>query len=69
MLLYDKIILKISHLEYETNIYVRDKLMKYAAVLENLLTMVTHRKLVCFGHVSRYDFLSKTILQKTVQGV
>ena len=35
---------------------------------DEFLTLVTKRKLRCFGHVSRSSGLAKTILQDTVKG-
>jgi hypothetical protein len=40
----------------------------YAGKQEQLLSVVKHRKLAWYGHVTRHDSLSKTILQGTVYG-
>jgi hypothetical protein len=40
----------------------------YAGKKEQLLSVVKRRKLAWYGHVTRHDSLSKTILQETVNG-
>jgi uncharacterized membrane protein YecN with MAPEG domain len=47
---------------------VRDKLNTYAGKQTQLLSVAMCCKLVWYGHVTRYDSLSKTILQGTVNG-
>jgi hypothetical protein len=61
-----KKILHISYKEHKTNAYVRDKINTYAGKQEQLLSVIKCGKLAGYGHVARYDFLSKTIMQGTV---
>ena len=61
-------LLRISYLEHKTNDYVRSLVSSYVGPQEPLLTTVKRRKLAWFGHVTRHDTLSKTILQGTVEG-
>ena len=56
-------LLRISYLEHKTNDWVRSKINFFVGPQELLLATVKRRKLACFGHVTRYDSLSKTILQ------
>jgi hypothetical protein len=61
-------ILRIYYKEHKTNAYVRDNINMYAGNQEQLLSVIKRRKLAWHGHVTRHDFLSKTILQGTVNG-
>jgi hypothetical protein len=61
-------ILCISDKEHKTNAYVRDKINMYAGKQEQLLSVIKRRKLAWYGHLTRHDSLSKTILQGTVNG-
>jgi hypothetical protein len=47
---------------------VRDKINMHAGKQEQLLSVIKRRKLAWYGHVTRHDSLSKTILQGTVNG-
>jgi hypothetical protein len=40
----------------------------YALKQQHLLSVIKRRKLAWYGHVTRHDSLSKTILQETVNG-
>ena len=57
-----------SYLEHMTNDWVRSKINFLVDAQESLLVIVKRRKLAWFGHVTRHDSLSKTILQGTVGG-
>ena len=57
----------ISYLEHETNDLVRSMINLLAGPQEPLLATVKRRKLAWFGHVTRNDSLSKTILQGTLE--
>ena len=61
-------VLYISYLEHKTNDWVRSKINSRVGPQEPLLTTVKTRKLAWFGHVTRQDSLSKTILQGTLEG-
>ena len=62
-------LLRISYLERKTNKFVRARVQSFVGPREPLLATVNRRKLQWFGHVTRHDTLSKTILQGTVEGV
>ncbi|GFR76294.1 UDP-glucuronosyltransferase 2A1-like [Elysia marginata] len=61
-------LLRISYKDYVTNESVRELVVAYVSPQEPLLATVKRRKLAWFGHVTRHDSLSKTILQGTVEG-
>ena len=61
-------LLRISYLEHKTNDWVRNKINLLVGQQEPLLATVKRRKLAWFGHVTRHDSLSKTILQGTWEG-
>ena len=61
-------LLCISYLEHETNDRVRSKISFFVGPKEPLQGTVKGRKLAWFGHVTRHDILSKTILQGTLEG-
>ena len=61
-------LLGISWRERKTNEFVRNTINSMIGKQEELLTTVKRRKLAWFGHVTRHQTLSKTILQGTVQG-
>ncbi|XP_070193795.1 uncharacterized protein [Littorina saxatilis] len=61
-------LLRIHDTEHKTNDYVRNLVKIIAGPQEPLLATVKRRKLMWFGHVTRHDSLSKTILQGTVEG-
>ncbi|GFR88836.1 UDP-glucuronosyltransferase 2A1-like [Elysia marginata] len=57
-----------NYRDHVTNESVRDLVVAYVDPQEPLLATVKRRKLAWFGHVTRHDSLSKTILQGTVEG-
>ena len=59
--------LRISYFEYRTNDWVRNKINFFVGPQEPLLATVKRQKLAWFGHVTRHDSLSKTILQGTLE--
>ncbi|GFR83852.1 endonuclease-reverse transcriptase [Elysia marginata] len=61
-------LLRISYIDHVTNESVRELVVAYVGPQEPLLATVKRRKLAWFGHVTRHDSLSKTILQGTVEG-
>ncbi len=61
-------LLRISYLEHKTNDWVRSKINFLVGPQEPLLATVKRRKLAWFGHVTRHNSLSKTILQGTLEG-
>ena len=58
----------ISYFEHKTNDWVQSKIIFLVGPREPLLATVKRRKLAGFGHVTRHDSLSKTILQDTLEG-
>ena len=58
----------ISYLGQRTNILVWSTISYLVGPQETLLATVKRRKLLCFGHVTRHDSLSKPILQGTLEG-
>ena len=61
-------LLGISYKEHVTNDTVRKRIKDAIGKFDDLLTVVKSRKLKWFGHVTRSEGLSKTILQGTVPG-
>ncbi|GFS18977.1 endonuclease-reverse transcriptase [Elysia marginata] len=61
-------LLRISYKDHVTNESVREIVVACVGPQEPLLATVKRRKLAWFGHVTRHDSLSKTILQGTVEG-
>jgi len=61
-------LLGISYLDHVTNKEVRKTIMEATDHYEDLLTTIKRRKMKWYGHVTRSDGLSKTILQGTVRG-
>ncbi|GFR93520.1 retrovirus-related Pol polyprotein LINE-1 [Elysia marginata] len=61
-------LLRISYKDHVTNESVRELVVAYVGPQEPLLATVKRRKLAWFGHVTRHDSLSKTILQGIVEG-
>ena len=61
-------LLRFSYLEHKTNDWVRSKISFLVGPQEHLLATVKRRKLAWFGHVTRHDNLSKTILHSTLEG-
>ena len=61
-------LLGISWQERKTNEFVRATIKKKVGKQEELLSTIKRRKMAWFGHVTRHQTLSKTILQGTVPG-
>ena len=61
-------LLRISWFERRTNEYVLNLVETLAGPQERLLSIVKRRKLQWFGHATRHNTLSKTILQGTLEG-
>ena len=61
-------LLNIPWVERKTNNFVQAEITRCAGPQEPLLAIVRRRKLAWFGHVTRHNTLSKTILQGTVEG-
>ena len=61
--------LRTFYFQHKTNDWVRSKVNSLVSVsTEPLLATVKRRKLAWFGHVTRHNSLSKTILQGTLEG-
>ena len=60
--------LHISHLMHKTSYSVHSKINFLVGPQKPLLTTVKRQKLAWFGHVTRHDSLSKTILPGTLEG-
>ena len=60
-------LLRISYTEHKTNQFVRQLVTILAGMQEPFLATVKRWKLAWYGHISRHDSLSKTILQGTVE--
>ena len=58
----------ISNLEHRTSDWVQSNINSLVCSQEPLLATVSRRKLAWFGHVTRHDSLSKTILHGTFEG-
>ena len=61
-------LLHITYHEHKTNEYVRNTVEGLVGPQEPLLARVKRRKLQWYGHTTRHDSLSKTILQGTLEG-
>lgn len=61
-------LLLISYKDHKTNEFVWQKVVNYAGDQEPLLATVKRHKISWYGHTTRHDSLSKTILQGTVRG-
>ena len=61
-------LLRVSYLEHKNNDWVRRKIKFLVRPQEPLLATVKRRKFTWFGHVTRHNSLSKTILQGTWEG-
>ena len=61
-------LLGISYREHKTNDYVLTTVRNLVGPQQPLLATVKRRKLAWFGHLTRHNSLSKTILQGTVEG-
>ena len=51
-----------------TNEEVRNRIQYVLGVHDALLTMVNQRRLRCYGHISRFSGISKTVLHVTLKG-
>ena len=60
-------LLRISFLEHEANDLVRIKINSLVGPQEPLLATTKRRKLAWFGHVTRPDSLSETVLRGTLE--
>ena len=58
----------IIYLEHKTNDWVRSKINFLVGAQEPFLATVKKRKLALFGHITRHNSLSKTILQGILEG-
>ena len=61
-------ILNISYKERKTNILVNNLINKKVGSYVPLLDIIMRRKMTKFGHITRHDSMSKTILQGYVEG-
>ncbi|GFS07296.1 endonuclease-reverse transcriptase [Elysia marginata] len=61
-------LIRISYKDHVTSESLRELVVAYVGPQEPLLATVKRRKLARFGHVTRHDSLSKTVLQGTVEG-
>ena len=61
-------LLNISYKERKTNILVNNLINEKFGSYVPLLDIFMRRKLTKFGHISRHDSMSKTILQGYVEG-
>ena len=61
-------LLQISWTQHKTNEFVKNQVTMLAGPQEPLLAIVKRRKLAWFGHVTRHNTLSKTIMQGTLEG-
>ena len=52
----------------QTNIFVKNKINTLIGTFEPLLQTIRRRKLKWFGHTSRHNSITKTILQGMVEG-
>ena len=55
--------LRITWVEHKTNEYVHNKITNSVGPFVPLLQIIKQRKLEWSGHVTRRNYLSKTILQ------
>ena len=60
--------LNVSYRDHVTNEEVRSRIQNAVGVHDDLLPMVKKRKLIWYGHISRFSGMVKTILQGTVKG-
>ena len=61
-------LLRISYLEHKTDDWAENKINFLVDLQEPFLAFIKRRRLAWFGHVTRHDSLSKTILQDTLEG-
>ena len=60
--------MNISYRHKITNIEVRSRVVKEIGKHSELLAMVIAKKLRWFGHISRSNYMSNTILQGSIEG-
>ena len=68
LLIYHRRLLGISYTEHVSNDEVRNRIEEQIRPFVDLLTAVRKRKLRWYGHVTRSNGLSNTVLQGTIQG-
>ena len=61
-------ILNIKYTDHITNNTVKKRIFNHIGRYEELLGIIKRRKLQWYGHITRSNGLSKTILQGTVEG-
>ena len=61
-------LLCITYREGKINIFVKNKINTLIGTFELLLQTIRRRKLKWFGHTSRHNSITKTILQGMVEG-
>ena len=61
-------LLGISYRDHITNVEVKRRISQAIGPHQDLLQIVKNRKLRWYGHVTRHQGLTKTILQGTVEG-
>ena len=61
-------IMNISYIDHITNNAIRERVTQAIGTHDDLLTVVKKRKLIWYGHTSRSNGMSKTILQDTTNG-
>jgi len=61
-------LLRISYRDHRTNEFVQGEIERLAGPYEPLLTTIRRRKLQWYGHVTRHNTLSKTIMQGVMEG-
>ena len=63
-----RLILNIKYTDHITNNTVKKRIFNHIGRYEELLGIIKRRKLQWYGHITRSNGLSKTILQGTVEG-
>ena len=61
-------LLGITYHEKKTNVYVKEKMIAIIGKYNPLLHIIKRCKLKWYGHISRHEGLSKTIMQVIVEG-
>ena len=61
-------LLKISYKERKTNVLVNNLINEKVGSYVPLLDIIMRRKMTKFGHITRHDSMSKTIIQGYVEG-
>ena len=60
-------LLNINYKERKTNIFVNNLINEKVGSYVPLLDIIMRRKMTTFGHITRHDSMSKTILQSYVE--